>query len=136
MTCRGREGRSPEILIADCQAGLKKLNYELVRRGYAWAQEDSLSEIQEGQKVARNKRAGIWRGKSETPREYRAKVWKAAQKKAPEGCPIKGNINSKGRIYYVPWSPGYSKVRIRVRRGEKWFCSEEQAVKAGWRAAS
>jgi hypothetical protein len=33
----------------------------------------------------------------------------------------------------MPWSPWYGKVRINKSKGERWFCSEAEAVAAGWR---
>lgn len=54
---------------------------------------------------------------------------------APPGCAIKGNINSKKqRIYHVPCSGHYPVTEIRTERGERWFCSEDEARSAGWRA--
>ncbi|GAB4814195.1 hypothetical protein N2152v2_001241 [Parachlorella kessleri] len=51
-------------------------------------------------------------------------------------CPIKGNINAKGeRIYHVPGGKSYDATAIAVSEGERWFCSESEAVAAGWRAA-
>ena len=51
-------------------------------------------------------------------------------------CPIKGNINSKGdRIYHVPGDESYAETVITPAKGERWFCSVEQAQAAGWRAA-
>lgn len=51
-------------------------------------------------------------------------------------CTIKGNINSRGeRIYHLPGSPSYDDTRIDERRGERWFCSEDEARAAGWRPA-
>lgn len=51
-------------------------------------------------------------------------------------CTIKGNINARGeRIYHLPGSASYDDTRIDERRGERWFCSEDEARKAGWRAA-
>ena len=51
------------------------------------------------------------------------------------GCRIKGNINSKGdRIYHVPGSPDYENTKIDESKGERWFCSVEEAREAGWRA--
>ena len=48
---------------------------------------------------------------------------------------IKGNINSKGdRIYHLPGSSSYGPTKINESRGERWFCSEEEARAAGWRA--
>ena len=46
---------------------------------------------------------------------------------------IKGNITDNGRIYHMPWSPWYGKVRIDPARGERWFCNENEAMAAGWR---
>ncbi|MGD2130786.1 MAG: hypothetical protein PVJ33_17240 [Lysobacterales bacterium] len=52
----------------------------------------------------------------------------------PTACRIKGNINMSGeRIYHLPGQPYYDETRIDVARGERWFCSEEQARAAGWR---
>jgi hypothetical protein len=47
---------------------------------------------------------------------------------------IKGNISSKGeRIYHLPGCRYYSSTVIDPKRGERWFCSEQEAVAAGWR---
>jgi hypothetical protein len=61
--------------------------------------------------------------------------WAAAEPSAPEGCAIKGNVTSNGRIYHMPWSPWYAKVRIEPAKGERWFCSEAEAAGAGFRPA-
>lgn len=51
-------------------------------------------------------------------------------------CRIQGNIDSAGqRIYHVPGGRSYARTVIDVRKGERWFCSEAQAVNAGWRKA-
>ncbi len=48
-------------------------------------------------------------------------------------CLIKGNINRRGeRIYHVPGSKWYARTKIN-KPGERWFCSEEEAIAAGWR---
>lgn len=54
---------------------------------------------------------------------------------APTGdCVIKGNINDKGeKIYHVPGQRFYDETKISLSKGERWFCSEEAAVAAGWR---
>jgi hypothetical protein len=50
------------------------------------------------------------------------------------GCVIKGNVSTKGeRIYHVPGQKYYNETRIQASRGERWFCSEEEARAAGWR---
>jgi len=47
---------------------------------------------------------------------------------------IKGNINSQGeKIYHVPNWRNYSKTKIDISSGEKWFSTEREAIEAGWR---
>lgn len=51
-------------------------------------------------------------------------------------CNIKGNISESGeRIYHLPGQEFYSRTRISLSRGERWFCSESEARSAGWRRA-
>lgn len=54
------------------------------------------------------------------------------------GCDIKGNvsINSGKRIYHMPGQEDYSTTVIRAEYGERWFCSETEALEAGWQRAS
>lgn len=65
---------------------------------------------------------------------------KAASVPVPPGkksgdCQIKGNISSGNkRIYHVPGSASYADTSINKSTGERWFCSEEEAQAAGWRA--
>lgn len=55
---------------------------------------------------------------------------------APGSCDIKGNISSSGeRIYHVPGQRYYEVTKIDESKGERWFCSESDAVAAGWRKA-
>ena len=52
------------------------------------------------------------------------------------GCVIKGNISSSGeRIYHVPGQRYYDKTVISWSKGERWFCTEQEAVAADWRKA-
>ena len=50
-------------------------------------------------------------------------------------CLIKGNINSKGsKIYHVPGTSSYKSTKIDTSQGERWFCTEAEAIAAGWHA--
>jgi micrococcal nuclease len=52
----------------------------------------------------------------------------------PAGCVIKGNINAEGvKIYHLPGQKYYEDTVIEPAKGERWFCSEAEAVAAGWR---
>ncbi len=49
-------------------------------------------------------------------------------------CNIKGNINASGeKIYHMRGCPNYNETEIDISSGEKTFCSESEAVSAGWR---
>lgn len=51
-------------------------------------------------------------------------------------CNIKGNINSKKeKIYHMPGQRNYDDTVIDTSKGERWFCTEQEAVNAGWRKA-
>ena len=56
-------------------------------------------------------------------------------RRAPDGCPIKGQVTASSRTYVLPWSPDYERARVQSTRGERWFCSEQEAVAAGFKAA-
>ena len=57
-----------------------------------------------------------------------------AQTSSGPQCLIKGNVSSKGeRIYHPPGCRYYNSTVIDPKRGERWFCSEQEAVAAGWR---
>ena len=52
------------------------------------------------------------------------------------GCVIKGNINSEGKkIYHCPNSPNYDEIMLN-RYGERYFCTEEEAIAAGFTMTS
>ena len=48
---------------------------------------------------------------------------------------VKGNVDARTgeRIYYVPTSLLYTTVVISEAEGDRWFCSEDEAVIAGWK---
>jgi micrococcal nuclease len=54
-----------------------------------------------------------------------------------EDCLIKGNISqiTDERIYFFPECPSYSQIRIDPSTGERYFCTEKEAQKAGFRIA-
>jgi len=50
-------------------------------------------------------------------------------------CDIKGNIGfvSKEKIYHLPGMEFYDQTVIDPFLGERWFCTEAEAVANGWR---
>lgn len=129
-------------LIGRCAAsgsdgGVRDVGRQMVREGLAWAFTRFSNDYVEDEVEARARRTGIWQGAAEAPWDYRAARWSDAAQAAPDPrCPIKGNISWGGeRIYHTPWSPWYDRTSIRKADGERWFCDEAEARRAGWRAA-
>ena len=46
---------------------------------------------------------------------------------------IKGNINTRGeRYYFLPTDKYYSRTKIDISKGERWFPSVDEARESGW----
>lgn len=137
VTCQVVEKDRYDRLIASCHAGQTDLNRMMVVTGSAWAFVKYSNRYTAEEARARASGAGIWKVAGARPAwEYRAQRWAAAEPHSPSGCAIKGNITRNGRIYHMPWSGWYQRTRIDPARGERWFCSEEEARAAGWRPAN
>lgn len=48
---------------------------------------------------------------------------------------VKGNIGRTGKIYHIPGQANYEQVKIDEAAGEAFFCSEQEAIDAGFRKA-
>jgi endonuclease YncB( thermonuclease family) len=126
--------------VARCQGPRGDLGEAMVAAGAAMAyREYSLAYVGHEER-ARQAGVGVWRAEGDGPQ--RPADWRAAAREAasaaeavPAGCPIKGNISSSGRIFHSPGQQDYDSTRIDPSRGERWFCSEAEALAAGWRAA-
>jgi len=119
--------------LAVCFVDGRDVNAAMVRQGHAWAfVKYSKSYVQE-EALAKAEGLGIWQGEAQPAWEYRARRWATAEPEAPQGCAIKGNVTKHGRIYHMPWSPWYAQIRIEPDKGKRWFCTESEAIAAGWR---
>jgi hypothetical protein len=76
---------------------------------------------------------GLHASRVQSPAKYRKT--RAKGRTAPDqNCTIKGNISSSGtRIFHVVGQKFYEQTGINTRKGERWFCSTNDAIKAGWR---
>jgi micrococcal nuclease len=125
ITDRDKYGR----LLRYIWLGNTFINLELVREGYAtsytYPPDIKYQHLFiEAQDQAREQELGLWSACSdEEPIEW------------PGECPIKGNISTGGKIYHLPGCDSYEKTVIDESTGEKWFCTEAEALNAGWRKA-
>jgi len=91
------------------------------------------------QELAERESRGLWQGSFDWPWDWRRGAREATAARQPStesGCVIKGNINSKGeRIFHSPGQRDYERTVIHEDRGQRWFCSQEEAIAAGWRPA-
>ena len=53
----------------------------------------------------------------------------------PPGCAIKGNKSfvTGEKIYHMPGGEFYDRTVINKAKGERWFCTEDEAMANGWR---
>jgi endonuclease YncB( thermonuclease family) len=135
VRCESRGADRYGRMLGVCFVGATEINAEMVRQGLAWAFVKYSRTYVEAEAEARMLRLGIWQGEATPAWIYRARAWDAADDAAPGGCAIKGNISRVGQVYHLPWSPWYGKVKVDAQKGERWFCSEEEAQQAGWRPA-
>jgi|APTNR8051073442_1049403.scaffolds.fasta_scaffold11754_1 endonuclease YncB( thermonuclease family) len=136
IRCDGHEVDQYDRLIATCFVDESDIGEWMVTQGYAMAFVRYSDRYSAQEAAARSEGRGLWQTSLQPPWEYRAARWNVAEGDAPDGCPIKGNINRKGeRIYHTPWgSRDYGRTKVDTSKGDRWFCSEREAVDAGWRA--
>lgn len=132
-TDRDQYGRT----VAVCTAGEVELGAAMVSSGLALAYREFGQEYVRHEAAAQGAGRGLWAGTFVDPWDWRSGVRlpSAASRTVRADCQIKGNINRSGdRIYHVPGSPSWDQTVITESRAERFFCTEEEAQEAGWRA--
>jgi endonuclease YncB( thermonuclease family) len=135
VRCRLRGSDEAGRPLGYCSIDSVDINGELVRQGYVFAESGLFARYGAQERDARNAKAGMWIGDPQRPAEFRTKAWEEAKRRAPDGCPIKGQVTSGERVYLLPGAPDYERVRVLASRGDRWFCSERDAASAGFKAA-
>jgi endonuclease YncB( thermonuclease family) len=138
VACNGTRIDTYGRLLAVCTSARRDLNRQMVLDGHAMVFRRYGDVYDQEEQQARSARRGIWATpETVAPWDYRAEKWTNSAQTAPRAnCPIKGNITADGeRIYHTPYSRWYDRTRISPARGERWFCDENEARTAGWRAA-
>ena len=134
VSCSGDRFDDYGRLIAVCRTtDGKDIEQLLVAAGWAWTYVKYSADYVPDETLAKEMGLGVWATACEPPWMLRSKQWESAVQRAPSGCPIKSNISNNGRIYHTPWSRDYAKTKVNAAKGKRWFCSEKEALKAGWR---
>jgi endonuclease YncB( thermonuclease family) len=164
LRCTPRDTDEYGRSVSVCKNGTTDINAEMVRAGFALAYRRYSNDYVDEENEARNAKRGLWAGEFTPPWDYRRETRdspsqvpraptpgvgprapapnagsraQTASKQPPDPrCAVKGNISqtTNERIYHVPGSPDYANTVIDPVAGERWFCSEDEAQRAGWRA--
>ena len=136
VTCNAldidRYGRT----IGRCYVEGQDINRWLVSEGWAVAYRRFSMDYVADEDAARAAGRGIWAAEFVMPWDWRQgeRIVEVAEQQP--GCLIKGNINGRGeRIYHEPGGRWYERTQIDTSKGQRWFCSREEAEAAGWRRA-
>jgi len=117
------------------------VNREMVRLGLARANAyppdtACTDEFQVAEFESRQESIGLW-GLDPVSGGMTEPAWEVCRENCATpspGCLIKGNINFKGeKIYHVSTGEYYDQTTVDPEKGERWFCSEAEAIAAGWR---
>lgn len=103
------------------------VNETMVKEGngyYAKTGKDTGDEMLRAAEYAREHKKGI----------YSPKCTQTTNIDNPT-CQIKGNTRDE-YIYYKPNCGFYNQVEVQLYRGDRWFCTEQEAQKAGFRKPS
>jgi endonuclease YncB( thermonuclease family) len=123
-------------MLASCRINGADVAEGLVRGGHVFATSGFLASYRTAEADAQAAGAGLWQGETIRPKEWRDQIWQEAKRAAPEGCPIKGYVRASDRTYAMPWTHGYEGAKVRTVRGDRWFCTEEEARAAGFKSAN
>lgn len=125
----------------------RMVNEVLVQMGYAEAKAyppdvKFQQRLDAAQKIAMQQGKGMWSGCVVTAAPKPTTTADPSITTCPQGCTamgatcrIKGNINSGKKIFHVAGQSDYDNVVMSTENGERWFCTEAEAVANGWRKA-
>jgi micrococcal nuclease len=119
------------------------VNAILVREGYAqssaYPPDVRHQELFDGLEAeARSAGRGLWGPvcpETSSPAPAGSPAEGACEHSGTSEAVIKGNIstNSGEKIYHLPGGGFYEQTVIDEAAGERWFCTESEAIAAGWR---
>lgn len=101
------------------------VNVAMLTSGYSYYSRSSPGEIGEELKSATQKAREGKKG------IFNDSCTQMVNKEKPS-CNIKGN-DRNGKIYYMPECGVYDNVTVQLYLGDRWFCTEKEAIAAGFR---
>ena len=95
--------------------------------------------------LARNRSSGsnpynqVLKDAGEAAKAAKLGIWSdtcRGQTPVSEDCTIKGNTRAGEKFYYLPSCSQYDQVLVDRAFGDTWFCTEQEAKKAGFTPAT
>lgn len=120
-----------------CRAGGQDVNEAMIRQGFAVMYGVPGRRYYGSLLEARRKSRGMWAGEFVLPIAWRRGL--TVQRPTWSGagpCLVKGSLDAEGKKrYYTPDDPDYRRTRVDTRKGERWFCSVQDAIDNGFTRA-
>ena len=138
VTCQERDVDRYGRIVATCAVRGRDIGAWMVLNGWALAYRRYSLDYVDQERRARIAALGMWRGDFVPPWEWRRgkRLQAPTALDSADGCLIKGNIAKSGEyIFHVPGGRYYENTKINTASGERWFCTEAEAIAAGWRKA-
>ncbi|MDA2921994.1 thermonuclease family protein [Patescibacteria group bacterium AH-259-L07] len=121
------------------------VNRYLLRNGYAQTDLDPHNKQYDQDFISAREEAirqdrGLWSACDDSIETYKQENPGLREIHEPPpslDCIIKGNISKReyGKTYLTPECGNYDRTKIDTNRGEQYFCTEEEAIAAGFRKA-
>ncbi|MEA9565861.1 MULTISPECIES: thermonuclease family protein [Xanthomonas] len=145
VRCQQKDTDRYGRVVADCFVQGQSVNGWMVRNGWAVAYRQYATAFVADERIAQQQKRNLWQGTFQQPAEYRRnkrhhvtlRAAATAPAAVPGKCAIKGNISGKGsKIFHMPGQRDYARTSISTEKGERYFCSAQEALNAGWRRAA
>ncbi|KHL53828.1 succinoglycan biosynthesis protein [Xanthomonas cannabis pv. cannabis] len=143
VRCQPKETDRYGRTVAECTVQGQSVNRWMVRSGWAVAYRQYATAFVSDERLAQQQQRNLWQGSFQMPADYRRNKRNQVASRvrpsppAPGHCAIKGNISGKGnKIFHVPGQRDYARTSISAAKGERYFCSPQEAINAGWRRAA
>jgi endonuclease YncB( thermonuclease family) len=113
-------GRFLALVYVDDQL----VNKEMILSGWARFTSTASSESE-------NLKAAFQQAKSQKVGVFSDQCFQVTNPQNPK-CNIKGNVREGKKTYFFPGCGNYSNVSLELDQGDRWFCSESDAVSEGF----
>ncbi len=131
VTCVSEE--EAQTVVGTCQIDGKDLAEVMVGQGYAVALPGAAPNYQSAEAAAKDAKLGLWRGDFVLPADWRQGARLPGETTDTIFCVVKGAIKEDDqRIFYIPSDEQYEEITIDPNKGERMFCSDDEAILAGW----